>query len=617
MTKRAPDHPVDVSSRPRLISRASWFIIIAALIIVPIFVGTDGKDGFRQPKDVLFIAAAILLVIAGALATFCKVAAHEDGHRLRTVPVIALAVVSWSAITTLFSANHPLSLNALVWVAAAAAFAIAVDITGRTRSAAAMAWCLMPALINAAVFLLQRFHVWNPITFPPDVPEHFTYTALVGNPDDVSSFLVVPAIVAVALALSQGKHRWLWTIATAPLLLAVATGQLTGIIACAAALIVMGFMRSRRLGLGLAAATLVAGFVLVVGYAPIRQRVMNVSASIKRHDYAEAFSGRVTPFLAAANMAVRHPIFGVGPGAFRWEFFPYKLEVERAHPRLARAYASAFNFGEVHDEYLQSVAETGVVGGFLLVIALFTIARSSFRGTDESDRDALVRTLALPLGVALAVLFMAQFPLHVSAPLLMLIFVSALCVSWGPAAEMPSPAGVGRAISAGMPRWAAAVMTIAAVVLGLVVFERMCYWPYVCNVRKNDLFEKTMIMAQTGGKYRLAPIARSNLQALDRCIQGNPLDIDLYLLKGANCRALGLNEEAARTYETALKYDRRPEIYYSLGSVELNLKRRPEALQHLLLAVRFSRQYLEDLPTDVQAELTRTLQRDFPYLAGT
>jgi O-antigen ligase len=622
MTTRAADHPIDLSSRPGFISRASWFVIIAALFVIPLFVGTDGKDGFRQPKDVLFIAAAALLVIAGAMSTFRRRAADGDVNRLRTVPVIALAVVSWTAVTALLSANRPLSLSALVWVVAAAAFAVAIDIAGRMRRVEAMAWCLVPAIINAGVFLIQRFHLGNPIHFPADVPEHFRYTALVGNPDDVSSFLVAPAIAAVALALSQSKRRIVWIIAAVPLLAAVATGQLTGIIACAAALIVMGFMRSRRIGLSLATATLLAAVVLVAGYSPIRQRAVNVASSIKRHDYAEAFSGRVTPFLAAANMAVRHPVFGVGPGVFRWEFFPYKLEVEHAHPHLARAYSSAFNFGEVHDEYLQSLAETGFVGGALLVVALFTIARSSFRGSEESDRDVLVRTLGLPLAVAVAVLCVAQFPLHISAPLLILIYVCVLCVSWGPVAELPVPAGrLGRTITSLMdrrvPRWAAVVATVAAVSVGWVVFERMCYWPYVCNVRKNAVYDNTTLMRRAADKYSLAPIARSNLVVLDRCIQGNPLDIDLYMLKAANYRALGLNEEAARAYETALAYDRRPELYYSLGVVELDMNRRPQALQHLLLAVRFSRQYLEDLPTDVQADLMRTLKRDFPYLAGT
>lgn len=621
MTKRAADHPADVSSRPGIVSSASWFIIVAALLIVPLFVGRDGKDGFRQPKDVIFIAAAILLVVAGALATFRRRATSQGPTRLRTVPVIALAAILWTTVTALFSANRALSASALVWVVAAAAFAIAIDATGRARRVEAIAWCLVPAAMNAVVFLLQRFHVWNPIRFPADVPEHFRYTALVGNPDDVASFLVAPAVVAVALALSQTKRRFVWTIAAGLLLAAVVTGQLTAIIACVAALLVMGFMRSRRLGLILAAATVIAAVTFVAAYRPLRQRVVNVTASIKGRDYAEAFSGRVTPFLAAAKMAGRHPVLGVGPGVFRWEFFSYKLEVENSHPRLARAFASAFNFGEVHDEYLQILAETGLLGCTLLVVALFTIARSSFRGSEQSERDALVRTLGLPLAVAVAILWVAQFPLHLSAPLLMLIYVCVLCVSWGPVAELPALRGrAGHAIASlvgGVPRWAAVVGTLAAVTIGSAVFQRMCYWPYVCNIRKNAVYENTKMLTAAVDQYRLAPIARSNLAVLGRCIQHNPLDIDLYMLQAANYRALGLDEQAARTYESALAYDRRPEIYYSLGSVELDMNRRSQALQHLLLAVRFSRQYLQDLPTDVQSELKRTLEREFPYLDGT
>lgn len=609
MTKRVSHQPLEVSSKTSFLSRSAWLIIVVSLIVIPVYIGSSGRDGFRLPKDTLFIAAAVLLVILGAAALFRRL---EARIRIRTVPLLATAAIVWTAITTAFSANRTLSLTALVWVVASAVFAIAIDLTGRNRRVEAIAWCLVPAVVNGVVFLLQRFHLWNPIHFQPGVPEHFRYTALVGNPDDVSSFLVGPALVAVALAVSQRKLRALWIATAVVLLLAVGTGQLTAIIACAAALLVMGFMRSRRLGLALASMTVVVAVALVAAYAPLRGRVANVAASIQRHDYAEAFSGRVTPFLAAGRMAARHPLFGVGPSVFRLEFFTYKLQVENAHPKLARAWSSSFNFGEVHDEYLQTLAETGVIGCALLIIAILTIARSSLR-TGESERDALVKTLSLPLAVAIAILCVAQFPLHLSAPLLILTYICALCVAWGSLAESRWPA---HGTLPAVPRWAAAVAIVAAVTLGTFVIEHNCYWPYVCNIEKNAIYESTDAITNAD-PYKAAPVARTNLRILRHCIDENPLDIDLYMLAAANYRILGLNEQAAQTYETALRYDRRPEIYYSLGTVELEMKKRPEALGHLLLAVRFSRQYLQDLPTDVQAEINRTLQREFPYLVGT
>ena len=118
-------------------------------------------------------------------------------------------------------------------------------------------------------------------------------------------------------------------------------------------------------------------------------------------------------------------------------------------------------------------------------------------------------------------------------------------------------------------------------------------------------------------QYRAAAIARTSLDMIEPCLERSSSEVDVYMIAAANYRTLGRLPDAVRMYKTALAYDRRPEIYYNLGIVELQLQQRPAAMADLLTAVRFSRMYMSDLPDDVRNELTELIRRRYPYLLGT
>jgi tetratricopeptide (TPR) repeat protein len=134
---------------------------------------------------------------------------------------------------------------------------------------------------------------------------------------------------------------------------------------------------------------------------------------------------------------------------------------------------------------------------------------------------------------------------------------------------------------------------------------------------------KNEIQARTSRAYdtvvdpfRTSQSARANLTVIELCLKAVPDDVALYMLAAANDRLIGRSDEAASMYRKALQYDRRPELYYNLGIVELELNQRHEAIGDLLAAVCFSRTYLQDLPADVQNEINDALRQRYPYLAG-
>ena len=629
MTKKAKRQSSDEKpQRHGATARLPWTLSVAATLLVPVMMSLHGQDPFRLPKDLLFLTFAIGIAAAALGAWLRGQSRERQAGAIRTVPLIAAAAVAWTALASLFSTNHALSNHAILWVAAVAAFACAVDLGGRARGTLAIAWPLLPAAVNAAIFLMQRFHFWNPMTFPSDVPDHMRYTALLGNPDDVGSLLVAPALVAIALVLCDRARRALWIPTTALLLLAIGTGRLTSLLACGAGLLTMGFLRSRRGGAIAVTLLLAAGIALIAGDPPIRARAESIARALRAHDYADATSGRVTPFLSAAMMAKDHPLLGVGPGCFRWRYFDYKLAAERAHPSLAKAWAADFNFGEAHNDHLQTLAETGLPGYALFVLALLALAASSRRKRDadrddESERDLLVRTLALPLSVAISVLCLAHFPLHLAASTVVIIYIAALCIAWGAHANVRASPAVNERVAAllrprRLPALVAAAGVVAVGIAAALLAWRIAWQPWQCNVTRKTIQARTsQTYDYVVDTFRASINARSNLTALDPCLKAVPDDVGLYMLAAANDRLIGRFDDAATMYRKALQYDRRPELYYNLGLMELAMNQHQAAVADLVTAVCFSRAYISDLPPDVQTEIKEVLRLRYPYLGGT
>lgn len=590
-----------------VLSKIAEIIVAATILLIPLITTSGGIDNFREPKDSLFIAAAALLVIVGAV----RFVFRPEGMRLRggrgRPPLLLLGALAWTFLSAAFAANRHDAIAPLVWVSALAVFAYAATILAKHEGTVTVLWALVAPLINAVVYLLQRFHVWNPIRFTADVPDHFRYTALIGNPDDASSFFVAPVIAALALVLvTRGWRRWAAAVAFAVLSAAVITGRLTSILAVGAGMLALAIVREHKRALPIIAAAIAAVVIAGLAYAPLRSRLQLVAGQFRSGDYAEATSGRITPFLAAVEMAKAHPLFGVGPAGFAWEYFPYKLQVERQHPKLARAYAHIFNFSEVHNDHLQLIAECGIVAYVLLLLAIIGVVARAQRTAGDDDRAAFARTAALPLGVAMGVLCLAHFPLHLTAPVLTFVYLGALAYGWSD--EAPE------VVELRVPRVAAAIVALAAIAGMAWITLRFAYDPFVAEGKKLALKDRTEQVAAMGDPFRSAPAARENLTAIGESLAKRPGDIDYLMMRGANDRVLGNYEEARASYQEALRYDRRPELYAELGVTELQMGHRAEALDALFQAVLFSRTYFESLSPDVVDELRVRLQREAPYL---
>ena len=90
-------------------------------------------------------------------------------------------------------------------------------------------------------------------------------------------------------------------------------------------------------------------------------------------------------------------------------------------------------------------------------------------------------------------------------------------------------------------------------------------------------------------------LARRNLERMQGCAACMPDDISADMIVAANDVVLGLSTAAAALYRSALRFDRRPEIYVNLAGVELELGQRDQAREHLVLACLFNPWYISQI----------------------
>jgi O-antigen ligase len=410
-------------------AKALRAVVAATVFLLPLLCIPASYDAFRYPKELLFRGVAIVIVAIFAIAAVWKGIRWNAIVRHRAVGILALAIAIWVIVTTALSTNRLLSVHALEYtfealIFFAGAWVATAGLTMRRLVAPAAA----AGVVNALLAISQATAFWNPFSFAADVPAHIATSALLGNPNDVGAYLMLVSIVVTSVAIVS--KQWLWRVVLAILIAGLlATQSFAAIGGYIAGLLVIAFLASRRAGWIVVAATLLAILIPFAVVPPLRGRVALITDAVSRGDWPTATSSRIYPFLAASGMFRDHPLTGVGPGAFKFHFLDYRMKVNEHHPSWFSF--SAQNFGEVHNDHMQALAEQGAPGWLLLMAAIVLLARATARNTQPDDeRHSFIHYTAAPLATAFAVLALGSFPLEMVAVLLMLIYFSAAILNW-------------------------------------------------------------------------------------------------------------------------------------------------------------------------------------------
>ena len=424
----------DRAQWPARVERWRELAILALVLIgaaaLPLLFRRDPADMFRLPKLIALRGEAILILFV-TLASLLLGASIPRIKWRETWVVLPLAVLAMFIVITVTSTNRELSASALASATATAIVFFATVSAARSRGWILAIVPLIAAAINAILVIVEETNLWMPFGEQRGIPHHVQCNALIGNPNELGGYLGIAALAAIAIVAARGGARPIAVAST--LVIALLFSQtLTAIIAFAAAIFSMMALSSWRNALRAATMIAAAAVLLIALVAPFRVRAMNTLHWIRTAQYNAIATERFTPFVAAWTMFADHPITGVGPGAFSWQYFDHKLAAERRYPALRETFNRGVNYGEVHNDHLQALAEGGVIGYAAFVGLLAALGYLSFTiPRDASDlRLRFARRMALPLAIFCVVFSLAQFPMETTVVRGLLVHFAALCIGW-------------------------------------------------------------------------------------------------------------------------------------------------------------------------------------------
>ncbi|HET9227792.1 MAG TPA: O-antigen ligase family protein [Thermoanaerobaculia bacterium] len=407
------------SAPPSFASTVAELFVWALIVITP-FLVVAGKESFRLPK--LMVSEWLGLASVLCLAWNLRGASLRDAWRVPAVQAVLPALVI--ATAGIWTTAHPLHVREALfdlWVGAACLVGWSAGLE-RHRQERLLRGLIWPAAALALVGILQFHGGWQPLRFTGIAYDpRLGITSFAGNPGDLSSYLVLPCLIALwSLPVVRGAGRWMTALALAICLYGLALTQtLASLAAVAAGAVVLALVRlpRRTVVLGMAAAAAL-GTVLVLAVAPLRVRVADKLQGLAEGNWNEVLTGRLDGWRAALWMTGEHPLTGVGQGAYLPEYVPAKLAlldrgVEFLPDQLTPMFSNA------HNEYLDVAAEWGIPGLLALLWGLWVL----FRAARSEDRDPSLVWTGL---AALAVLSLAYFPFHVA----LVAFPALLFLAW-------------------------------------------------------------------------------------------------------------------------------------------------------------------------------------------
>lgn len=405
-----------------------WYAVIATTFATATAVSPGGYDAFREPKHLALHGLGIWL---GALILvrylFAPAAARTDFRANQAAITIGAVAVGWTAISTIASTNRTLSASTLVHVIFYFIFLVSALIAAGNRRGSLYA-LLGAAAVNTIVVLLQATRIWDP--FYPG--EAAMVSALVGNPNWIGAYLIMPVIAAAAAAFAWPSRRWIYAGITALLFAGLLATRSLG--AIGASMIALGALAALFSWKRALAAIAILGIAVALGvaaYSPLRTRVTMAASAIKNRDYNRIASNRLTPIAAALLMFRDRPLLGVGPGTYEWHYFEYKIRVESQYPIVRTAEVRDMNFGEAHSDHAEVLAVFGLPGYVILLACLWRIASASWQTHRRGELQDFARAFGLPAAIAAGILMITQFPLKATAAsVTTILLAAAICEAW-------------------------------------------------------------------------------------------------------------------------------------------------------------------------------------------
>ncbi|MEO1084482.1 MAG: O-antigen ligase family protein, partial [Acidobacteriota bacterium] len=353
-----------------------WLLIaLPPLIFIP-----GLTDNFRLPKLLLteLLGLFSLLLLAFRLWRGPRLDLPGILGVLKAPGIrLVLPIVAAGSLGLFFGEHAEVTRRALpsLWIGGACLIGWALALKRREQRLL-LTGLLAPAALLATFAVLQFHNLFDPFSFQGRVTDRIGLTSLAGGAFDLSGYLVLPLLIAQA-ALPTASKRWrlvLGVFLGLGLWASVASRTVTALLALVvgSALLWRRAAPRRRL-LGVGALGLAAALVLVT-VGPLKDRARKIGTSLQKGEINRLLTGRLDAWRGAAWMLEQHPIVGVGHGAYRAEFGPARLELSAEGVTFFRGQKQVF-FTNAHSDFLDALAEWGLLGAAVLMICAFFFVR--------------------------------------------------------------------------------------------------------------------------------------------------------------------------------------------------------------------------------------------------
>ena len=465
---------IDTEKRPRVLRR----LVIVTSVAVPLFVSPISFDSYVLPKWILF--QALTLLIAGVW-----IASSFRFSQLRRDPIwLPLALfLGWCAISIVLGFHSfrqvrdfgGLLLAVLFWQ-------ISRNLWRQFRDRLALvAWLHVPALIVAVYAVLQDYGI--DLIHPTGGVNDWRarIVSMMGNPNFVAGYLAVLFPGLVARACMPGiTRRWFWLAGVPVISLCIAVFVVTfcvgAFIALVFALVVCLLIPSVRRGLfelrkGRLAVLGVIACGILVFYCtdnPYNGREGSVLDQAQASpQWRTGFAARRFNWRTTRLMIEDHPIVGIGFANFQAFSMTYQ---GKNYARQGTPHGSAVVklVDQPHHQLLETAAETGVPGVFLLLWLFLSVVRVALKTVRTAGPGNRCLLGAVFLGFITAVFHaLSSFPFHLPASTLaVLLWLSIL---------LPGPSAAPKRVPRRSFRPGYVNMLLAVLAIPIIL-------PYVSNI---------------------------------------------------------------------------------------------------------------------------------------
>jgi tetratricopeptide (TPR) repeat protein len=547
--------------------------LFAAIFIVPLAFWLPAYESFELPKSTAFYC---FTGFALALLIF-KHSATKNALLIWTDFSFPLALLA-AAFT--FSFFKGVSINpyaaGLHWQflkmlgACVTMYFISINTFGRTDIKKFVFFIILPYFIVSVYGVMQYFGMdtikW--ISFG----EGRVYSTM-GNPDYMAAqfTVLIPVLIALILSpsgkLSRFFNSLLLICMLFLLIVSQARGAWIGFLGSIAFMIIMfilvfgkGFFSRYRVFFICFAAFIILLVALFSFPNPVSRNPITERIKQGFRLTSDPASIRLFYWESALQMAKSNPLFGVGIGGFSLNTSYYQRKVldrwEKAAPDMAAKVEPHVEL-YTHNDFLQTLSETGFVGFGIYLLAFGSLILMSIRSALRSA-DGFTKYLYLGISAA-AVAFLLNgllnFPWRVSPTLILLWTVFAAFSIL----ENKKTASYGFKVPA-----AAGYIALAIIAIAMSLQARSFY--------------SNMLIKQGQGLFAAGKFQEAK-DTFDLALASNPRatdKIELMLYAGNSYNSLGDTKKAVEYYDRGLKmFPNFIESHYNVANV-YNLAKMPD-----------------------------------------